>query len=182
MSVANSSKAGQQEYDFTSVWRISAPVRQCWDFLTLPDQTWTAWWPSLRHIDVQRADRPKEPKASGILDEQDTIVGTTAACTWRSPVGHQLRFVLTLTDVEPSRRIVLSSEGDLDGTAVVNFAPNGTGSELTVTWKIRTTRRWMNVTAPVLRPVFRWGHHVVMRRGERGLNRVLTDGDGSNAV
>lgn len=145
-------------YDFISTWQVSAPVARCWTFLTSPDQTWVEWWPSLRKIEVQRKSR---------------IVGSVAECVWRSPVGHRLRFVLTVTDVLPVERLVLASCGDLTGTAIIDFTPAGPGCEITVRWTITTTRRWMNVTAPLLRPVFGWAHHAVMRRGERGLNAVL---------
>ena len=40
-------------------------------------------------------------------------------------------------------------------------------------WRVRTTRRWMNVLAPIARPVFRWNHDRLMRAGGRGLARRL---------
>jgi uncharacterized protein YndB with AHSA1/START domain len=153
-------KVARANYEFRSTWRIAAPVGECWTYLTSPDQTWVQWWPALRQIDVQPTSE---------------LVGSTAFCVWRSPVGHRLRFELTITDVTASKRIVLSSEGDLTGDAVVDFAagPSGADSELTITWTIHTTRWWMNLTAPLLRPVFTWAHHFVMKRGERGLNTAL---------
>ncbi len=34
-------------------------------------------------------------------------------------------------------------------------------------WDIRTTRRWMNLLAPVARPAFSWNHAELMREGAR---------------
>lgn len=133
-------------------------MERCWEFLTAPNQTWTSWWPSLIEIDVIRtAD----------------ILGSTARCVWRSPLRHQLIFTLTLTGLIPQKRIELVSVGDLEGDGVVEFAAKGSGSELTINWRIHTTRPWMNMMAPLLRPAFTLGHHIVMRRGERGLNTTL---------
>ena len=36
-------------------------------------------------------------------------------------------------------------------------------------WRVRTTRWWMNLLAPLARPAFRWNHDRLMRAGGRGL-------------
>jgi hypothetical protein len=41
-------------------------------------------------------------------------------------------------------------------------------------WNVATTRPWMNVLAPITRPVFAWNHDWVMRNGGEGLARLLT--------
>jgi hypothetical protein len=40
-------------------------------------------------------------------------------------------------------------------------------------WNVTTSKRWMNLVAPVARPVFAWNHDVVMRWGGEGLAREL---------
>jgi hypothetical protein len=35
-------------------------------------------------------------------------------------------------------------------------------------WNVRTTERWMNVVAPLARPVFAWNHDCLMRNGAPG--------------
>ena len=47
--------------------------------------------------------------------------------------------------------------------------------ETTVTyeWNVRTTKPWMNVAAPLARPIFRWNHNVVMHQGGEGLAALL---------
>jgi hypothetical protein len=44
---------------------------------------------------------------------------------------------------------------------------------VTYDWNVRTTKRWMNVLAPVARPAFEYNHNVVMRRGGEGLAQRL---------
>lgn len=147
-----------QRYAFHSVWRLDAPVQLCWDFLTAPGQQWRTWWPQLRRIDV----RP----AAG-------LVGSSAACTWGSPIGYALTFELTVTAAEAGHHVELAATGDLTGEGRAVFEADGDGTRLDVTWQVVTSKRWMNIVAPVLGPVFRWGHDVAMRGGERGLNRAL---------
>jgi hypothetical protein len=40
-------------------------------------------------------------------------------------------------------------------------------------WDVHTTRPWMNLLAPLARPVFAWNHDWVMKRGGKGLARLL---------
>ena len=44
---------------------------------------------------------------------------------------------------------------------------------VTYEWNVRTTKAWMNLLAPVARPVFAYNHDVVMRWGGEGLARRL---------
>ena len=40
-------------------------------------------------------------------------------------------------------------------------------------WKVETTKRWMNLIAPIARPLFSWNHDVVMGWGGEGLAKRL---------
>ena len=40
-------------------------------------------------------------------------------------------------------------------------------------WNVRTTKAWMNLFAPVARPIFRANHDWVMRNGGKGLAKLL---------
>ncbi len=40
-------------------------------------------------------------------------------------------------------------------------------------WIVTTGKRWMNLLAPLLAPVFAWNHDQVMAEGGRGLARHL---------
>jgi hypothetical protein len=79
---------------------------------------------------------------------------------------------LTLTDVGP-RRIAATGSGDLAGTGTVEVRSDAASTALVIRWDVVTRRRWMNATAPVLRPAFAFAHALVMRAGERGLRRAL---------
>ena len=40
---------------------------------------------------------------------------------------------------------------------------------VTYEWNVSTTKTWMNLLAPVARPVFAYNHDMVMRWGGEGL-------------
>lgn len=147
-----------RRYAFASTWQVAAPVEDTWAFLTAPSQRWHDWWPHLDSIDVRRTPE---------------LVGSTAACRWRSPVGYALAFTLELTAAAPGELVELDVEGDLIGHSVVRFAAAPGGTRIDIDLTVRTTRPWMNMAGTVLRPLFQYGHDVVMHHGERGLNRVL---------
>lgn len=93
----------------------------------------------------------------------------------RSPVGYRLRITVTIAEVEPGRLIAAVSDGDLAGSGSVRLAADEDGDEtiVRIRWSVATTRPWMNRTAPVLAPVFRLAHALVMRRGERAASDAV---------
>ena len=40
-------------------------------------------------------------------------------------------------------------------------------------WNVSTTKPWMNLLAPIARPLFAWNHDWVMRNGGEGLAQLL---------
>ncbi|AEE46506.1 hypothetical protein [Cellulomonas fimi] len=152
-------------YVLTSVWRVGAPLARCWDVLADPALTWPDWWPHLRTRDVAPADG---------------LVGSSATLLFRTPLGYPLRVALVVTAAESQRRVLVRATGDLDGTGDVRLtAAAADRTRIDVHWDVRTTPRWMNVTAPLLGRAFVASHARVMRAGERGLDRHLRAASGA---
>lgn len=149
-------------YSFVSRWDVPASAARCWDEIERmlrPDGS-VDWWPG-----VGLAQAPAHLRAGEHL-----IVEV------RSPLGYRLRARLTLTDIEPGRRIAAASAGDLVGRGELVIAEQGAGeASLIFLWDVSTAPRWMNATAWLLRPAFARAHAVVMRRGEAGLRRALAE-------
>lgn len=106
-------------------------------------------------------------------DELDLMV--------RSPLGYRLRTRLVVTAIVPEERIAAGSGGDLRGSGSALLHADGVGTRVEIRWDVETIRRWMNVSAPLLRPVFVAAHAWVMARGERGLRRAVRSRRGSHA-
>jgi len=149
-------------YSFRSRWTLAADRQRCWHELSrLLLAADTAWWPGVR---IEAA-----PVA--------LAAGERLRMTVRSPLGYRLRIALTIDDVVPGSALAASSRGDLQGSGRMELHDDGAGTAVAFSWDVITRVRWMNATAPFLRPAFVAAHSAVMSRGERGLrDRVRGSG------
>ena len=138
-------------YKFESEWELEAPIDRVFELLTHPED-FQRWWPS-----VTDSRRLEEGDEDG--------VGAIAAYTLRSPVFYTMDFQAKALEVERPRRIHTLVRGDLIGTGTYELEQKEGRTMIRFLWYVSTTRRWMNVVAPVARPLFVWAHHHVMREG-----------------
>lgn len=145
------------DYHFQTIWYINAP-RQIASEALFHEEDWTKWWHGLEHADI----------LNHMLGE-----GSEVATTWRSKAGYRLRFILTITTFRPGQYIAFTAKGDLVGSGDFILEPYNNQTKITINWRVRTTRIWMNVLAPLLRPFFVRNHHMLMDAGEKGLNTYV---------
>ena len=133
-----------------------------WQVLTATPFSWEKWWPQLDDLRT--------------LDVHDDYVGTRFSCVWRAPTGYKLRCVFeTLAATYPSR-MSFGATGDLIGTASWSYRQQQSGATIVdIIWEVETTKWWMNLFAPLLKPVFTRSHDQVMASGEHGLNAYLAE-------
>lgn len=149
----------QNDYHFISHWDIQAPLPELVGAVTNV-YTWQGWWQGLQHITV--------------LKQTENYVGSRFEAGWRSASGYVLTVEIVITGYKPRKLITFSSTGDLEGTGEWHFKAQGHKcSSAEIRWDVATTKPWMNNAAPVLRPLFRWNHALLMKRAERGLNEYL---------
>jgi len=77
------------------------------------------------------------------------------------------------TRVERPHLMEGEASGELAGTGRWRFFEDRGVTAVTYEWDVRTTRSWMNSLAPLLKPVFKWNHDVVMGWGGENLARHL---------
>jgi hypothetical protein len=111
------------------------------------------------------------------VDERDSgtgaRVGSRYLVAWRSRIPYSLAFEFTVDRIEPPRLMAGVAQGELAGRGCWRlFEQNGV-TAVVYEWEVETTTRWMNVVAPLARPVFEYNHNVVMRWGGEGLARRL---------
>lgn len=92
---------------------------------------------------------------------------------WRSRIPYDLEFEFAVERIDRPYEMSGTATGELAGTGHWRLFEHAGVTAVTYEWDVRTAKRWMNVLAPVARPVFAYNHDVVMRWGGEGLARRL---------
>ena len=147
------------EYRFVTVWKIAAPLQSVWDAIHDP-AAWPQWWACVeRVIEVEKGARDG--------------VGALHRYTWKGRLPYRVRFDMRVTRVEPLVSLEGEATGDVEGSGQWRFSSRDDVTIVRYEWRVRTGRGWMNLLAPVARPVFKWNHDYVMQRGGEALARRL---------
>jgi len=146
-------------YEFLTVWRLDAPREDVWDAIW-ESERWPEWW---RGVEEAVELDPGTPCG----------IGRRGRYRWRSRIPYSLSFEAVATEVERPSLLAGEAFGDLVGRGVWRLAEDAGLSTVTYEWDVRTAKRWMNLTAPVARPLFRWNHDRIMSWGGEGLARHL---------
>ena len=145
-------------YRFLTTWLLESPREPIWEAI-FDQKSWPTWWRGVEQvIELDPGD------ADG--------VGSHSRLTWRSKLPYDLVFEARTRTVEKPHLIEADADGELAGTGRWRFF-EGRETAVTYEWNVRTTRPWMNLVAPVARPIFRWNHNTVMHQGGQGLADLL---------
>ncbi len=147
------------EYRFVTVWRVEAPSAPVWDAIYDSDRR-PQWWGSVKRVvELSPGD--------------ENGVGNVRRYSWRSRLPYPLIFEVQVTRVERPRVLEGRSKGELVGRGTWNLSNEGGVTTVRNTWEVQTTKGWMNLLAPLARPLFAWNHASSMRQGGEGLARLL---------
>lgn len=146
-------------YEFVTIWHVAAPIESVWNEI-YHSELWPTWWKGVESVvELRKGD------AQG--------VGSLRRYTWKSKLPYRLTFEMQTVRVEPPRLLEGAAIGELEGTGVWQLSTEGSGTLVRYDWKVQTTKPWMNLLAPIARPVFNWNHDVVMGWGAEGLANKL---------
>jgi uncharacterized protein YndB with AHSA1/START domain len=147
-------------YSFLTTWLLESPRQPV--FEAIYDQArWPEWW---RGVEEAREVRG---------GDGDDGVGTVAQMVWRSLLPYRVEFEVTTTRVERPHLLEGDAVGELTGVGRWRLYEQGGITAVLYEWNVRTTRAWMNLLAPVARPIFEWNHDWVMARGGEGIAELL---------
>ena len=147
------------EYRFLTTWLLEAPEERVWDAI-YEFERWPEWWHG-----VLEAEKLEEGDESG--------VGEYRRYVWKSKLPYKLEFFVRTTRVEEPYLLEGNAEGELAGVGRWRlFERDGVTAAL-YEWNVHTTRAWMNLLAPLARPIFAVNHDYVMRNGGHGLAKLL---------
>jgi uncharacterized protein YndB with AHSA1/START domain len=145
-------------YSFLTTRVLDAPRDDVWQAI-YEIERWPEWWRGVRSVEqIEHGD--------------EAGIGALYRHEWRSVVPYPVRFETRITQIEPPFLIAADADGELAGTGRWRLF-DGRDTAVTYEWNVRTTRRWMNLVAPVAGPIFRWNHNVVMHQGGQGLADLL---------
>ena len=144
-------------YSFLTTWILDAPRGNVWDAIYEIEQ-WPAWW---RGVGASTSSSTATVTGSG--RSTGTSGGASSPIPCASRPDHEHRAAV------PDR-----GEGRRRARRHRPLALlRGRETAVTYEWNVHTTRPWMNLLAPIARPVFRWNHNVVMHQGGQGLADLL---------
>jgi hypothetical protein len=147
------------EYRFLTTWLLDAPCESVWE--TIHDQKgWPSWWRGVEEV-VE-------------LDPGDENgLGSRSRMTWRSFLPYNLVFETHTTRVDKPHLMEGEVDGELAGIGRWRLFEGDGFTAVVYEWNVRTTRAWMNLLAPIGRPIFAWNHNWVMARGGEGIANLL---------
>ena len=147
------------EYGFLTAWLLEAERERVWSAI-YDSERWPQWWRG-----VLEAEKLEEGDERG--------VGQYGRYVWRSKLPYRLEFNMRTTRVERPRLLEGEASGELAGTGRWRLFEQDGVTAVTYEWNVRTARAWMNLLAPVARPIFKANHDYVMRNGGQGLAKLL---------
>jgi uncharacterized protein YndB with AHSA1/START domain len=146
-------------YRFLTTWLLEAPredvFQAIWD-----SESWPSWWRGVEAV---------EKLEQG--DEED--VGSLGRYVWKSRLPYRLEFDVRTTEVDRPRYMEGHAGGELAGIGRWRLFEDAGTTAVVYDWNVSTTGRWMNLLAPIARPIFAWNHDYVMRSGGECLARHL---------
>jgi uncharacterized protein YndB with AHSA1/START domain len=147
------------DYHYVSTWQLRAPIEQVWPAISnlhrLPD-----WYPAVQQVQTLTPGDPDR-------------VGSRVRYQIKGRLPMRLAFEATISRVVPPRELELQAGGDLAGTGRWDLQQQGEVTNVRYTWDVRTTKPWMNLAAPLARPLFTWNSKGVMLQAGEGLARFL---------
>ena len=144
-------------YSFLTTWLLECSREPVWEALH-DAPTWPEWWRGV--VSVDELDPGDEEGRGG-----------RHLIEWRSKLPYPLAFEFTTDTVERPALMAGRAEGELDGTGRWRLFEQDGVTAVLYEWNVETTKPWMNLLAPIGRPLFRWNHDAVMRWGGEGLAR-----------
>jgi uncharacterized protein YndB with AHSA1/START domain len=147
------------DYHYVSTWQLQAPIEQVWAAISHLEQL-PAWYPAVQQVQTLT---PGDP---------DTV-GSRVRYLIKGRLPMQLAFEATIARVDPPRELELQADGDLAGTGHWELQQQGEVTTVRYLWDVHTTKPWMNLVAPVARPLFTWNSKGVMLQAGEGLARHL---------
>lgn len=143
-------------YHLVTHLEVTAGRERVWEALVGVNE-WPSWWSWLRNVKVIRPG------------SEDGLGGRFRGLL-ATPTRYRLRNEIEVVGVDHLESISLRANGDLAGRGDFRLSDAGSGgTSVQFEWKVRTTKWWMNLAAPLARGAFIRNHDNLMDDFARGL-------------
>jgi uncharacterized protein YndB with AHSA1/START domain len=143
------------EYHLFTTWDLEAPIKTVWEVISEPLQ-YPNWW---KYVDRVSEVEPRQPDGSG----------GTVQVLWKTALPYSLAIEMRGSRYDPPHVWEGSARGELEGVGRWELKEMEGFTRVTYDWRISTTQAWMNLLAPLARPVFVWNHDTIMKEGGRAI-------------
>ncbi|MBI2312369.1 MAG: SRPBCC family protein [Betaproteobacteria bacterium] len=142
-----------------TVWRLEAPIDEVCRAIS-ESLLWPTWWKGAeRVVELEPGD------SQGI--------GSLRRYTWKSVLPYRLTFDARVIRAAPPFAVDGVVTGEVEGFGAWRLSQRGPMTTVHYHWEVRTNRPWLNLLAPLARPLFEWNHDLLMQNGAAGLARLL---------
>ncbi|HKJ88870.1 MAG TPA: SRPBCC family protein, partial [Gammaproteobacteria bacterium] len=139
------------DYDFSTEWRIEAPIEEVWDQIAAPTR-WPQWWPGCR-------------QAVEIAPHREGGPGRRYRFQWRGRLPFSFYVEVELLERDRPHRL----EGEVEGTLVGHAAWHleGDSEQTTVQFRLRGNagKPWLKRWVPMTQTLFRYNFQGLMEEG-----------------
>jgi hypothetical protein len=147
------------DYHLLTIWRIDAALTQVYDAIH-DSMLWPEWWSG-----AEKVEQTTDGDGNGI--------NSVRRYSWQGELPYPVVFDVRATRIEARVAIEGCARGDLEGSGRWHFAHDGEASVVQFEWHVRSTRWWMNLLAPLARPIFIRNHVKIMAQVGEGLAQRL---------
>lgn len=149
-----------RDYHFLTEWRVTGALDEVKEILG-DGRTLPRWWPSVYlDVDVVEAGGP---------GGEGAILGLYT----KGWLPYTLHWTLHITEPITDAGFALRAAGDLEGTGVWTFRPDGPDVVITYEWRVHATKPLLRRLGWLLKPAFSANHTWAMRQGEESLRLEL---------
>jgi hypothetical protein len=148
-----------EEYHFETRWTFDATSDEVWsvvsDICAYPDI-----WSDFKRVQVRVGD--------------GRSVGSIIHAETRGSLPYTLKYTMEVAEAREPEHILLRSSGDLVGTG--RWALSSAGehrTDVVYYWDVATTKRILNLVAPLAKPFLARNHDQVMARGKDAFTKEL---------
>ncbi len=153
------------DYHLLTIWHINAPLTAVYEAI-YDSLHWPEWWAGAKKVE-QTADGDGNGNGNG--NGSNSI----RRYAWRGELPYTVVFDVRATRIEAQVAIEGCARGDLEGSGRWHFSHEGEVSIVRFEWHVRSTQWWMNLLAPLARPIFIRNHRQIMAEGGAALARRL---------